>query len=130
MVDMMGMSSGSKAQRAMMKVGGKYNWIGQPERLIFLGRNWSGNGFWNQFEKVDEPGKVWCEVTDDQLSSFEETKADDDEETRLAVAHYRSEFERLATLASNCARSQSTDLSEWRADLVRLVAQAQRFLAT
>ena len=115
---------------AMMNVGGKYNWIGQPERLICLGRNWSGNGHWHQFAKVEEPDVVWCEVTDDQLSSFEETKPVEDEETRLAVAHYRCQFERLETLAGNCAKSRSTDPSEWKADLQMLVNQAQRFLAS
>lgn len=55
------------------RIGGKYNWKGQPERLAYLGRNWSGNGYWHQFEKVDEPGTVWCEVLDGDLSSFEET---------------------------------------------------------
>lgn len=56
-----------------MKVGDKYNWIGQPERLIFLGRNWSGNGYWNQFAKVDSPEVVWCEVYDYDLDKFEKT---------------------------------------------------------
>lgn len=57
-----------------MKVGGRYNWIGQPERLIFLGRNWSGNGYWNQFARVETPQVVWCEVVDDDLPCFEETE--------------------------------------------------------
>ena len=56
-----------------MKIGGKYNWKNQPERLIYLGRNWSGNGYWHQFEKVGEPGKVWCEVLDSDLHMIEET---------------------------------------------------------
>ena len=56
-----------------MKIGGKYNWIGQRERLVYIGKNWSGNGYWHQFEKVDEPGKVWCEVLDADLSMIEET---------------------------------------------------------
>jgi hypothetical protein len=55
------------------RIGGRYNWRNQPERLVYLGRNWSGNGFWHQFEKVEEPGRVWCEVLDADLSSFEET---------------------------------------------------------
>ena len=59
---------------AAMLISGRYNWKGQPERLVYLGHNWSGNGYWHQFEKVDEPGVVWCEVLDDQLESFEETK--------------------------------------------------------
>ena len=58
-----------------MKVGGKYNWKGQPERLVYLGNNWSGNGYWHQFAKVDDPNKVWCEVKDAELHMIEETQA-------------------------------------------------------
>lgn len=61
-----------------MKIGGKYNWKGQPERLVYLGRNWSGNGYWHQFEKVDAPGKVWCEVLDSDLPMIEETACHND----------------------------------------------------
>ena len=25
-----------------MKIGGKYNWIGQPERLVYIGKNYHG----------------------------------------------------------------------------------------
>lgn len=57
-----------------MKQGGKYNWKGQPERLIYLGKNWSGNGYWHQFAKTDGPGVVWCEVKDADLDKFEETQ--------------------------------------------------------
>lgn len=57
-----------------MKIGGKYNWIGQSERLVYLGDNLSGNGFWHQFALVDSPTVVWCEVKGDQLKCFEETK--------------------------------------------------------
>lgn len=60
-----------------MKIGGKYNWKNQTERLVFIGRNWSGNGYWNQFEKVDEPGIVWCEVPDSDLHMLEETKEEE-----------------------------------------------------
>jgi hypothetical protein len=57
-----------------MNIGGKYNWRNQPERLVYLGRNWSGNGFWHQFAKVDSPAIVWCEVLDDDLPMIEETQ--------------------------------------------------------
>lgn len=53
-----------------MTIGGKYNWIGQPERLIYLGKRRG----WHQFAKVQTPFIVWCEITDDQLSQIEETK--------------------------------------------------------
>ena len=58
----------------IFKVGGRYNWIGQPERLIYLGEHLSRDGRWHQFAKVDEPNKVWCEVVKADLSMFEETK--------------------------------------------------------
>lgn len=57
-----------------MKIGGRYNWKNQPERLIYLGHNWSGDGYWHQFAKVDAPDVVWCEVKTYDLQSFEETK--------------------------------------------------------
>ena len=60
--------------RQDMQIGAKYNWVCQPERLIYLGRNWSGNGYWHQFERVENPGVVWCEVTDSDLSMIEATE--------------------------------------------------------
>jgi len=57
-----------------LSVGEKYNWINQPERLIYLGNNWSGNGYWHQFAKVEQPKNVWCEVLDSDLSMIQETK--------------------------------------------------------
>lgn len=65
-----------KAIAPMMHKGGKYNWKGQPERLVYLGHNWSGNGYWHQFEKVDAPGVIWCEVLTADLPMIEETTPD------------------------------------------------------
>lgn len=56
-----------------IKIGGRYNWRHQPERLIYIGYNWSGNGYWHQFQKVGEPGAVWCEVLNADLHMLEET---------------------------------------------------------
>ena len=56
-----------------MKIGKRYNWKNQPERLVYLGDNLSCNGYWHQFAKVESPDVVWCEVKGDQLHSFEET---------------------------------------------------------
>lgn len=53
--------------------GKKYNWRNQPERLIYLGKNWSGNGYWHQFAKVETPTEVWCECLDSDLELIEET---------------------------------------------------------
>lgn len=63
------MSSGN-----IMKIGGKYNWKDQPERLVYLGDNFSGNGYWHQFAKVESPEVVWGEVKGCDLCMFEETR--------------------------------------------------------
>lgn len=57
------------------KKGGKYNWKGQPERLIYLGtaRYPRDKYPWYQFAKVTEPCSVWCEVLEYDLQHFEET---------------------------------------------------------
>lgn len=52
-----------------MRRGGRYNWKGQPERLVYM-RRFDG---WHQFEKVGEPHRVWCEVLDEDLHMLEET---------------------------------------------------------
>jgi len=56
-----------------MVKGGRYNWKYQKERLVYLGRNRSGNGFWHQFAKVEVPTVVWCEVVDADLHMIEKT---------------------------------------------------------
>lgn len=53
-----------------MVIGGKYNWIGQPERLVYIGK--SGN--WHQFAEVGTPDYVWCEVLDKDLHKLEPTQ--------------------------------------------------------
>lgn len=57
-----------------LKIGGFYNWKGQPERLVYLGYNFSGNGYWHQFAKTDTPHSVWCEVQPSDLAMIEETQ--------------------------------------------------------
>lgn len=52
-----------------MKRGGRYNWKGQPDRLIYL-RRFNG---WHQFKKIGDPREVWCEVLDSDLHMLEET---------------------------------------------------------
>lgn len=56
-------------------LGGRYNWKHQPERLVYLGYNLSGNGRWHQFAKVEYPTVVWCEVLTRDLEMFEETRS-------------------------------------------------------
>jgi len=53
-----------------MGIGGKYNWLNQDERLTYIGKV----GAWHQFELVDKPGKVWCEVLEEDLNMIEATK--------------------------------------------------------
>lgn len=57
------------AKGLIMKIGGKYNWKDQPDRLIYLGKK----GNWHQFKKIGDPRDVWCEALDSDLESFEET---------------------------------------------------------
>ena len=58
------------------EIGGFYNWIGQPERLVYMGaKRYSGDPrAWHQFAKVESPHMCWCEVLAEDLASFEETK--------------------------------------------------------
>ncbi len=56
-----------------LNINGKYNFIGQEDLLIYIGHNWSGNGYWHQFEKVGTPD-VWCELQTNELNLLEETK--------------------------------------------------------
>lgn len=55
---------------SVLKIGGKYNWKGQPERLVYLGRERG----WHQFAKVDEPRNIWSEVLGEDLHMLEETQ--------------------------------------------------------
>ena len=65
-----------KVQALTPAIGGFYNWIGQPERLIYMGaERYSGDPrIWHQFAKVETPSMCWSEVLTSDLASFEETK--------------------------------------------------------
>ena len=62
----------------MFKIGDECNWKNQSERLVYLGHNWSGNGHWHQFARVESPNKVWCEVLTEDLKHFEMTPLPED----------------------------------------------------
>tara|TARA_R110000744_G_scaffold42533_1_gene95965 strand:- start:82 stop:252 length:171 start_codon:yes stop_codon:yes gene_type:complete len=53
-----------------MRIGEKYNWKYQPERLVYQGKV----GCWHQFGLVELPLKVWCEVLEEDLVRIEKTK--------------------------------------------------------
>jgi len=55
---------------SVLVVGENYKFKNQPERLKYIGKNWSGNGYWHQFEKAGEQG-VWCELLDSDLRLIE-----------------------------------------------------------
>lgn len=55
-----------------MKISGRYKWKSGDEILIYIGCNFSGNGFWHQFVLESVPGKVWYEVADSDLPLMEE----------------------------------------------------------
>ena len=48
----------------------RWHWKCDPfTKLEYVGKA----GHWHQFEKVDEPGKVWCEVLTEDLRLLEKT---------------------------------------------------------
>lgn len=60
-----------------IKIGGRYNWRSQPERMIYTGMCEPRCGRWHQFERVGVPGFVWCEVLGADLHMLEETASPD-----------------------------------------------------
>jgi len=64
----------SELTSATIKIGGRYNWKYQEERLVYVGKSLAGRGCWHQFEKVNKRGVVWCEVLGEDLHMLEETK--------------------------------------------------------
>jgi len=58
-----------------LRIGGRYNWRNQPERLVYLGLCEPHNGRWHQFALVGKPTEVWCEVHPSDLPHIEETPA-------------------------------------------------------
>lgn len=60
----------------MFKVGDRCNWIGQQERLRYVGvKCYTGDPrYWYQFEQISAPGIVWCEVLQADLPHIEKTK--------------------------------------------------------
>ena len=69
-------NTASKRQAITPLEGGHYNWIGQPERLVYMGtRRYPGSQvLWHQFAKVEAPEVCWSEVLTSELAMFEETK--------------------------------------------------------
>ena len=66
----------SKRQAITPLKGRHYNWIGQPERLVYMGvRRYPGSqSTWHQFAKVEAPHICWSEVLTSELATLEETK--------------------------------------------------------
>ena len=56
-----------------MVINEKYNFTNQEERLNYVGYNFSGNGYWHQFEKTSNPGVVWSELQNSDLWMIELT---------------------------------------------------------
>jgi len=70
---MLNSEQGLIMEKLILKKGEKYNWMNQKERLIYLGLNFSGNGFWHQFALVDSPTDIWCECQPSDLLNIEPT---------------------------------------------------------
>lgn len=72
-----GKGGGERVMEALqLKVDGRYNWrYSADPPLSYMGaRRYPGDPRrWHQFERVAQPGIVWCEVLDSDLHLFEET---------------------------------------------------------
>lgn len=57
--------------------GGRYNWKGQKERLVYIGTAGytADHRIWYQFAKENNPNVCWSEVPASDLSNFEESEA-------------------------------------------------------
>ena len=58
---------------SQLKIGGRYNWKNQPERLVYSGtaHYYGDRRTWYTFALVGEPDKIWCEVLESDLFGFE-----------------------------------------------------------
>lgn len=52
----------------------EYNFKHQQEKLKYVGYNFSGNGYWHQFELISEPNVIWSEMQDSDLQMIELTR--------------------------------------------------------
>lgn len=64
---------GEPDEELELRINDRYHFRGQSERLIYLGNNFSGNGYWHQFALIEKPSVVWCELLDSDLEMLEET---------------------------------------------------------
>ncbi len=55
------------------KIGEKWNWKNQSERLVYLGLGSGGSAGWHQFALVNNPDVVWCEVLERDMHMLERT---------------------------------------------------------
>ncbi len=107
-----------------MKIGFRYNWKNQQDRLVYLGRNGGGNGQWHQFELVDQPGRVWCELLDSDLRMLEETQPAPVVDDELPGMWSQSDFMGGAADAADDARQLVPSVDDAMVDRY-LAAQAK-----
>ncbi len=65
-------------------IGEIYKFKGETQRLKYIGYNYSGNGYWHQFEKEGEQG-VWSGVLDDDLWLIEVVESEVEPQTAKKV---------------------------------------------
>jgi len=58
----------------------KYGMDPEAEALVYVGKNWSGNGFWHQFELLHKRGEVWAELLDSDLWMIQKSTTEDKKE--------------------------------------------------
>jgi hypothetical protein len=53
-----------------LELGKLYKFRADENELKYIGNNWSGNGYWHQFEKDGYDG-VWCELANNEIRLIE-----------------------------------------------------------
>lgn len=107
---------------------GRYNFKGQPERLIYL-RKVDG---WHQFKRIDCTREVWCELTDAGLHMLEETNErtrmnDLSLVERLRYSGLGASWGELCKEAANHIESQAAEIARITAERDALRADAERY---
>lgn len=74
-----------------------YRWKHQDDKLTYVGihHDHAHCRGWYQFEKVSEPGKVWCEVREEDLERMEEVV-----DTVVLVDDYTPNKVKMAALSA------------------------------
>ena len=98
------------------EIGKRYNWKGQPERLVYQGKK----GSWHQFALVNAPDKIWCEILSVDLRLIEEIPVDSQRNRFELVfptpdnVEWREEFEAYCRKGKNIISTHNDKWVVWQ----------------